>query len=278
MFKLNSLIAAMAGITAFAAVSSAQAAETFDKLKERGEFVVCSKVDYRPFGFREADGTMVGLEHDLITDVVKRLEEKLGLTLKVERIPVIAANRIQFLEGGKCDMLLATMTDNPDRRKSVDIIQPNYYSSGVNIFARKDVDIKAWDDISNKTICASQGAFWNKDLTQKYNLNLLTFAGIAETELALMDGRCLALLTDDSAAAVRLSEERWSKDYELKVDTIMDASWGVAIRKENPDFREMLEETVTDWHRTGFILDLEKKWNIKPTPFTQRMHEEYKNK
>ena len=87
MFKLNSLIAAMAGITAFAAVSSAQAAETFDKLKERGEFVVCSKVDYRPFGFREADGTMVGLEHDLITDVVKRLEEKLGaLGAKVRRI------------------------------------------------------------------------------------------------------------------------------------------------------------------------------------------------
>ncbi|WP_373083717.1 transporter substrate-binding domain-containing protein [Sneathiella sp.] len=269
-------VIALTGLCVLVSSHIAKADAAFDKFKERGVISVCSKVDYPPFGFRSTDGTPIGLEHDLIADVQKRLEKKLGVELKVEPVPVIAANRIQFLAGGKCDLLIATMTDKPERRRTIEIIEPNYYSSGVNILARKSVDIKTWDDIKGQRMCSSQGAFWNKDMQQKYDVELLTFAGIAETGQALMDGRCLGLLTDDSLAASRLSQERWSKDYEVKVDTIMDASWGAAIQQGNPDFKALMEEAIKDWHGSGFILDLEKKWEIKATPFAIRMHEKYK--
>ena len=42
---------------------------------------------------------------------------------------------MQFLEQGKVDLMIATMTDKPDRRKVVSIVDPNYYSSGTNILA-----------------------------------------------------------------------------------------------------------------------------------------------
>lgn len=279
MFKkiLQGTLPVLAGLCAVGSATVASADAAFDKIKERGELAVCSKVDYKPFGFRDTDGTPIGLEHDLIDDVRIRLQEELGVPIEVNPIPVIAANRIQFLEGGKCDLLIATMTDKPERRRTIDIIEPNYYSSGVNILALKTVDINEWGDIQDQKMCSSQGAFWNKDLQQKYNVELLTFAGIAETEQALMDGRCLGLLTDDSLAAMRLAQERWNKDYELKVDTIMDASWGAAIQQDNPDFRVLMEETISDWHGSGKIMELEDKWDVKRTPFATSMHEKYKD-
>lgn len=267
----------LAGLCVLGSASIVSADEALEKIKERGEVAVCSKVDYKPFGFRDTDGTPIGLEHDLIDDIRKQLEERLGVPIKVDPIPVIAANRVQFLKGGKCDILIATMTDNPERRRSIDIIEPNYYSSGVNILARKAVDIKEWSDIQDQRMCSSQGAFWNKEMQQKYNVDLLTFAGLAETDQALRDGRCLGQLMDDSQAAAHLAQERWNKDYELKVDTVMDSSWGAAIQHGNPDFRAFMEDTSIDWHRTGKIMELEDKWGIKRTPFVTSMHEKFKD-
>ncbi|MEO3427493.1 transporter substrate-binding domain-containing protein [Pelagibius sp. CAU 1746] len=269
-------MASLAAAGALFGATAAEAGPALDKISERGKMAVCSKVDYRPFGYRDTDGTPIGLEHDLISDVQLRLEKKLGKEIEVERIPVIAANRIQFLEGGKCDLLIATMTDKPERRQTVAIVEPNYYSSGVNVMALKSVKIEAWDDIKGQRLCSSQGAFWNKDLQRKYNLDLLTFAGIAETEQALRDGRCIGLLTDDSLATSRLKDDRWG-DFELKVDTIMDASWGAAIQKGDEEFYALMSETIADWHRSGKITELENKWGIKPTPWAKRMHEQYKN-
>lgn len=274
---LRGMVPVLTGLCVIGTVGPVAADGAFDKFKERGKLAVCSKVDYKPFGFRDTDGTPIGLEHDLIADVKMRLEEKLGVSIEVDPIPVIAANRIQFLEGGKCDLLIATMTDKPERRRTIEIIEPNYYSSGVNIMARKTVDINEWSDIQDKRMCSSQGAFWNKDMQQKYNVDMLTFAGIAETEQALMDGRCLGLLTDDSLAAVRLAEERWYTDYELKVDTIMDASWGAAIQQGNPEFKALMEEASRDWHGSGKIMELEDKWGVKRTPFATAMHEKFKD-
>ncbi len=89
---------------------SAQAGKILDKINDRAEMVACIKVDYRPFGYRSPNGDMIGLEHDLMEDLRARLSSKLGKEIKLEKIPVIAANRIQFLEQGKCDVLVATMT------------------------------------------------------------------------------------------------------------------------------------------------------------------------
>lgn len=255
----------------------AEAGKTLDKIKERGEIAACIKLDYRPFGFRDPDGNMLGLEHDLIEDVRVRLSKEFGKELKVEKIPVIAANRVQFLEQGKCDILIATMTDNADRRKLIHIVEPNYYSSGITVMARKATPIKKWDDIRGLTICVSQGAFWNKEYERRYNLKLLAFAGIAESGQALRDGRCVGNLTDDTLAASRLlDKETWS-DYEIKLPTQDAMPWGMAIQYGDDDFYKFLVDTSIDWHRTGKIIELEKKWELPPSEFIQEMHKKYKS-
>src|SRR5947207_15167006 len=161
-------------------------ADVLEDVKKKGVLVVGTKADYRPFGFLDPSGKIVGFEPDLAADVAKRLG------VKLELIPVVASNRIQFLQQGKIDMMIATMSDTPERRKIVDIVDPNYYGSGTNVLAKKADGIKSWEQLKGKKVCLIQGAFYNKELQEKYGVEGVAFPGTSEALTALRKGNCLA--------------------------------------------------------------------------------------
>ena len=79
------LIGALLGLVATGAVATA---DVLDDIKKRGTLIVGVKPDYKPFGFRDPSGALIGLEPDLAADVAK----KLGV--KLELVPVVSANRM----------------------------------------------------------------------------------------------------------------------------------------------------------------------------------------
>jgi polar amino acid transport system substrate-binding protein len=265
---LRSVLVAL-GVLAVAAVPAA--AQTLDKIKQRGVIVVGSKADYKPFGFRDPSGKIVGLEPDMAEDVAK----KLGVKLELE--PVVSSNRMQFLQQGKIDLMIATMNDKPDRRQVVGIIEPSYYASGVNILAAKKVGLKAWEQLKGQKVCGIQGAWYNKPVAEQYGADFLSFKGQAETETALMQGNCIGWVYDDTAFAERLADPKW-KDYEMRLPTIMEEPWGLAVKLEEREgpWGQFMKKTVEDWHRTGRLIELEKKWSIPASAWLKKMHEQYK--
>ncbi|HCB32312.1 MAG TPA: ABC transporter substrate-binding protein, partial [Deltaproteobacteria bacterium] len=85
---------------------------------KRGKIVIGVKADYKPWGYRNTAGGLVGMEIDMAKDVAD------AMGVKLELVPVQSSNRMQFLEQGKTDMMIATMSDRVDRRKIVGITQP----------------------------------------------------------------------------------------------------------------------------------------------------------
>ncbi|MEO6895474.1 MAG: transporter substrate-binding domain-containing protein, partial [Caldimonas sp.] len=106
MLKRIVSIVAAAAVLALAGVTSARADALAD-IKSKGVLVVGTKADYRPFGFIDPSGKIVGFEPDLAADVAKRLG------VKLELVPVVSSNRMQFLQQGKIDLMIATMSDTP---------------------------------------------------------------------------------------------------------------------------------------------------------------------
>ena len=85
--------AALTTVVALVLASGVASAESaLDRIKERGKLVVGVKQDYRPWGFLDENGNIVGLEIDLAKDVAERLD------VEVELVPVVASNRMEFLE------------------------------------------------------------------------------------------------------------------------------------------------------------------------------------
>jgi polar amino acid transport system substrate-binding protein len=267
------LLRLLAVIAAIAAAALPAAAQTLDKIKQRGVLTVGSKADYKPFGFRDPSGAIVGFEPDLAKDVADRLGAK------VEFEPVVSSNRMQFLQQGKIDLMIATMNDTAERRKIVGIIEPDYYASGVNVFLNKKAGIKSWEQLKDQKICAIQGAWYNKPVAEKYGADIVAFKGTAEAESALTQGNCIGWVYDDTFFADHLADAKWT-DYEMPLESILVEPWGLAVKLEERDgpWGQFMAKTVTDWHRTGKLIEYEKKWKIPPSAFLKKMHEETKSK
>jgi polar amino acid transport system substrate-binding protein len=170
------------------------------------------------------------------------------------------------LQQGKIDLIVATMNESPERRKQIDIIDPGYYASGATILARKREHIKSWSDLANKTVCAQQGAFYNKPLAEKYNVNLAPYAGVTEMNQALLDDRCFAEINDSVLVSMQLQDPKWA-DYESNVDPEFVTPFVMAVRKGQDDAQKLIGRIVTTLHKDGKILELAKKWQIGPTPW-----------
>lgn len=257
----TALVASTLGLTA-------ATADVLDTIKERGKLIVGVKADYKPYGFVDPSGAIIGIEPDLATDVA----DKLGV--EVEFVPVVSSNRMQFLEQGKIDLMIATMTDTEDRRKVVQIIEPNYYSSGTNVLALKKLGLKDWEDLRGKPVCGIQGAFYNKATSQTYGAEIVAFKGTAEALSALKGGNCAAFVYDDSAIVARVADPEWA-DYEMPLPTIDDSPWGLAVPLGEDNFAALMSEMATDWHKSGRILELETKWGVANTPFAKTMNEKF---
>jgi polar amino acid transport system substrate-binding protein len=271
---MHKLLLTAAAIAIGAALAAAPAtAQTLEKIKQRGVLVVGSKADYKPFGFRDPSGAIVGFE----PDIAKLVADKLGVKLEIE--PVVSSNRMQFLQQGKIDLMIATMNDKPDRRLIVGIIEPLYYASGVNVLANKKAALKTWEQLKDQKVCAIQGAWYNKPVAEKYGADIVAFKGQTEAEVALQQGNCIGWVYDDTAFAERLADPKWS-GFEMTLPTILEEPWGLAVKLEERDgpWGKFMASAMEDWHRTGKLIELEKKWGIQASAFLKQMHEKYSKK
>ena len=232
--RIVKLIAA--GLAGLIALAAAAQADVLDDIKKRGTLIVGVKPDYKPFGFRDPSGALIGLEPDLAADVAK----KLGV--KLELVPVISANRMEFLNQGKIDLMIATMSDKPERRKVVQVIEPLYYSDAVNILLRKDAPVKSWDDIKGKKLCGTTGAFYNKDIAQKYGPEIASFDGSEKPLLALKNGDCIGYLYDQTFVVGKLTDDDWKGGYHMVLPGIMETPWAMAVKTGEAGLQKFMED------------------------------------
>jgi polar amino acid transport system substrate-binding protein len=234
-------------------------ADTMEDIKKKGTLIVGVKADYPPYGTRDPSGEIVGMEIDMAKDVAQRLG------VKVQLEPVVASNRMQFLQQGKIDLMIATMSVNDERKKAVGIVEPYYYAGGVALLAAKSANIKSGADLKGKPVCAIQGSYYNNEIQSKMTgMDLVAFKGVPENEQALLGGQCVGFAYDDVLLIYKkkADADKW-KDFEVvKLTEITPLPWGLAVKSEDKDtaWGKFMSATVADWHKKGTLVELEKKW------------------
>ena len=254
-------------LAAPAAAALAQT-DTLAAIKSRGKLIVGCKNDYRPYGFLDPSGQIVGLEIDLAKEVADRI----GVGL--ELVPVIAANRMEFLNQGRIDMILATMGDTPDRRKVIGMIEPDYYAGATNVLAPKSAGLKSWEQLRGRKVCAVQGAYYNRRVAQLYGPDLQVFPAVPDGLNALAGGNCVAFLFDNTLIVSTLASDpaKWG-NYEMPLPSEDPQLWAIGVRQADlrAPFGQLLSQMCTEWLKSGHILALEKKWGIAPSPYLEDM-------
>ena len=270
MRLITSIVAAT--LLAFAALPAA-AQDSLDAIKKKGTIVFGVKNDYRPWGFLDPSGKIVGLEIDMAEEIAK----KIGV--KLEMIPVTAANRIEFLQQGKIDVILATLGDTPQRRTVIGMVEPNYYAGATNVLAKKDAGLKDWKDLGGKKVCAVQGAYYNRRVSELYKADLVVFPAVPEASNALLNGACVGFVFDDTLFSSWLSsgDAKWA-DYTMPLVSEDAQPWAIGVRQADlaAPLGQLIKDMSVEWHKSGWLLASEKKWGIKESPFLVEMNKKLK--
>lgn len=242
-------------------------ANRLDLIRHRGAVIVGIKADYPPFGMVDSAGRLVGIEADLAADLARRLGVELRLTA------VTSGNRLQKLEEGSVDLIIATLGDTAQRRTIATLLEPGYFSSGANVMLRPSPrPVTEWQDLQGQKVCATLGALFNPVIGQRYLLDLQVFKDNRDVKLALRDGRCIGWLYDDIAILNELKAPEW-QGYSMPLESVVTTPWAIALARgeEHGPLARFVAEVVADWHRTGFLIEVMSRWEMPVSAYLQAM-------
>ncbi len=261
-FTAGSLFAqAPAASPAAAATAAAPVVEknVIPDIKARGKLIVGVKFDQPLFGMNNPISKRVeGLDADFARAFAKAL---LGSEDKVELVEAVSANRVPFLQEDKVDLVIATMTVTPDRRKQIDM-SDTYYLAGQRLLVPKGSPIKSVDDLAGKTVATNQGSTSETQLVAKApTCKPLLFKGYSQGFEAVKNGQADALTTDD---AILFGFVATAPDkFEVVGPQFSSEPYGVGIKKGKPDLTAFVNAELAKMKADGRWQAIYDK-NIKP--------------
>jgi ABC-type amino acid transport substrate-binding protein len=239
---------------AFIAPQAAAADDALAQIKARGSMIVGVKADYPPFGFLDADRN-VGLEIDLLHDIARDLLGKPGA---ITFVPVVSANRFQFLNTSKVDFLFSTVTITDQRKTVVDFSAP-YMKSGWQILVKRSSSgINEATDLAGKTVVVVPGSTGEAGLSKLVpTANLLKLPQTSEALDAVDQGRADAFV-QDAALLYGLTQQK--PQYKVVGQSHDDQPIGAACRKGDSAPCDFITKEIEKFKRDGTLAREYKKW------------------
>ncbi|MCD5973362.1 transporter substrate-binding domain-containing protein [Pseudomonas quasicaspiana] len=250
----------------------AHADATLDKIQQRHKISIGVILSGPPFG--TIDPT-TGAHQGYNVELAKGIADQLGVEL--ETVSVLAPNRVQFLQQGKVDLLIANMQYTDERAGILDYVPTPYEEVGGAALIRKDAGISKWEDLKGKPVCVSQGSNFIKPLQETYGAQIKAFRSQSESLLSLRGNGCVAAVHVSPTMHALLGEEEWA-DYSTPLPTDLIPSNSVIwIRKGEHDVQARLDAIVRDWHRSGWLIEVGERTGMAPSQALRDLHEKFRN-
>lgn len=156
---------------------------TLEEIKASGTVRIGVFSDKNPFGYVDENGDYQGYD----VYFANRIGKDLGV--KIEYVSTEAANRVEYLETGKVDIILANFTVTPERAEKVDFALP-YMNVKLGVVSPDDAvvtSLEDWDE--SKKIVVISGTTAEIYLEQNYpHIPLQKFDTYANAKEAFQNG------------------------------------------------------------------------------------------
>ena len=219
-----------------------------EKIKDSGKVRIGVFSDKPPFGYVDEKGENQGYDVYLAKRIAKDL---LGDENKVEFVLVEAANRVEYLESNKVDIILANFTVTPERKEKVDFATP-YMKVALGVVSPDGSPIKSVEELKGKKLLVNKGTTAENYFTKNYpDIELVKFEQNTETFAALTDGRGDALAHDNTLLFA------WAKEnpgYTTFISNLGDEDViAPAVKKDNIELLEWLNNEIDTLTKDGFF-------------------------
>ncbi len=261
------LVAALAALSA----GSAAAQSTLERIKERGSISVAYRESSIPFSYLGGDGQPVGFGWEICGKVVEQVKKTLGRAdLKISTQAVTSQNRIPLLQNGTIDIECGSTTNNSERAKQVSFAT-NYFYTGTRFLVRSDSGIKGLTELKGKKVVSTTGTT-NFQVLRKLNaeqgvgFELITAKDHAESALLVQQQRAEAFGMDDILLYGLRASAANPAELAVVGEAIQVEPYAIMLRKDDPAFKKLVDDTLAGLMKSGEFEALYKKWFQSPIP------------
>lgn len=210
---------------------------TLDEIKESGTINIGVFSDKSPFGYVDENGEYAGYDVYFAEQIGK------DLGVDINYVSTEAANRIEYLQTGKVDIILANFTVTEERAQEVDFALP-YMNVALGVVSPSDAVIESLDDIgADDQVIVISGTTAETYLTKNYpDIKLQKYDAYAEAKTAFENGNGVAWANDNTEVIAFALE---NEGYTVGIPSLGDQDTiAPAVTKGNESLLNWLNEEI----------------------------------
>ena len=269
---LNHRLLAITACTLFAISALAQdLTGTLKKIKDTNTIALGHRESSIPFSYYDDKEQVIGYSQDLMMKVVDAVKADLKLpNLQVTLTPVTSQNRIPLVQNGTVDIACGSATNNLERQKQV-AFSDTIFVIGTRLLTRNGSGIRDFSDLAGKNVVTTAGTTSERLLRKlnedkKMGMNIISAKDHGESFLTLETGRAVAFMMDDALLAGQRANAKHPKDWVIVGTPMSNEAYGCMMRKDDPEFKALVDKTLAKVMTSGEAAKLYKKWFMSPVP------------
>lgn len=259
----------MAALMAMPLAGHAQS--RLDKIRDTGQVTLGVRESSIPFSYLDDAQKPVGYSIDICYGIVDALKQKLGLQqLQVREVSVTSSTRIPLVANGTVDISCGSATNNEQRQQQVSFA-PTTFVTSTRFASLKKSKLNDLADLKGATVISTAGTSNLRWLTQanadqKLGMRIMNAKDHSEAFLTVNSGRAVAFFMDDILLAGLVANSRNAADWTISEKAYTVEPYGMILPKNDPQFKEAVDEAVKAMMQDGRIQQLYEKWFMQPIP------------
>ena len=219
---------------------------TLDEIKESGKVNIGVFSDKSPFGYVDENGDYQGYD----VYFAERIGKDLGVDINY--VSTEAASRVEYLEAGKVDIILANFTVTEERAQKVDFALP-YMNVALGVVSHDDNVITDLSDIgADDQVIVISGTTAETYLTENNpDIKLQKFDTYAAAKSSFENGTGVAWANDNTEVIAFANE---NKGYTVGIETLGSLDTiAPAVSKGNETLLNWLNDEIKSLGNENFF-------------------------
>ncbi|MEH7415760.1 transporter substrate-binding domain-containing protein [Neobacillus drentensis] len=229
--------------------TSSEPQNSLDVVKDKGELVIATTGDYRPFSYLGDDNQLTGYD----VEWGKAIAKEMGVKAKFETGEFTGL--IPGLTQGKFDVVMSSVHINEERKKSVDFSDAYALDGAVALVKKGAKSLSGPKDIKGLTVGVNSGSNWEK-LVQSIGgyKEMKTYPGPNESIADLVNERIDVVVMGQAAAASYIKNSPDGNKIEISGSPLEqgeESIISVAIKKDSPELVDAINKAIDKLKKDG---------------------------
>lgn len=246
-------------------------ANTLDKIKSSSTVTMGVRESSGALSYTIGDGKYAGYHVEICQKVLGDLQKQLKLkSLNINYQPVTSQNRLPLVANGTVDIECGSTTNNATRQKDVAFAVTTYVEE-VRIAVKANSGITSLNQLNGKKVATTTGTTSVQLLRKHEKATGVNFDEVfgkdhADSFLLLESGRADAFVMDGSILAGNIANSKNPSDFKIVGEVIAVEPIAIMIRKDDPDFKKSVDDSIKKMMKDGTLAKLWDKWFLQPIP------------